>query len=295
MSRRPDRPALGALFIVIASACFAGTGLFTQLAAPHAGEFVVIFSGFAVSAVVIIPIALLRGVRFLVSAHTGLLVVRSLVGIVQIGFLFIAFRTISLVDGMLLRDAAPLWVPVLLLLFWRERMPSRLWIAIIIGFIGMVLVLHPGITGSAVGYLFGLVAGLLFGLQTILSRKIDEAGEPVLRTVCYINGAGLILLSVPAALQWAPMPAETWMYLIIGGSLLLGSTTFLLIGFQFAPAYLLAPFSYSAVVFSAVLDWLVFEKIPNLITVAGIILVVSAGLLILRLQHPRDGVADTAG
>jgi len=243
MKRKTDRPVLGALFIVIASGCFAGAGLCTQLAAPHAGEFVVIFAGFAVSAIVVIPIALSRGPRFLVSEHTGLLLVRSLLGTAQIAALFIAFRTISLVDGVLLRDAAPLWIPILLWLFWKDRMPGRMWIGLVLGFAGMVLVLHPSFSGLAAGYFFGLLAGVLFGFQSILSRKIDQVGEPVLRTICYINGTALLLAAAPAALQWAPMPTETWIYLIFGGSLLLGSTACLLIGFQFAPAYVLAPFA----------------------------------------------------
>jgi drug/metabolite transporter (DMT)-like permease len=289
-----DRPLTGALFVVFASACFAGAGMFVQLASRHAGEFVVTFSGFAVGGAITIPLALLRGPGFLASAHRRLLIIRSLVGVTQIMALFVAFMSITLVEGMLLRDAAPLWVPVLSALIWKERMPGRLWFGLVLGFIGMALVLHPGFAGLDAGYLFALAAGILFGFQSILSRRIDQHGEPVLRTLFYIYVVGVAVLSVPAFLEWRAMPVETWFHLAGAGILLLMSTTGLLIGFRYAPAYVLAPLGYSAVVFSALLDWWVFDEPPGILTIAGAVLVTVASLLIIRLSRSARAEPATA-
>ena len=289
MTAPRDDIVAGALLVTVAGACFAGAGLFVQLASKNAGEFVISFLSFAFPAAVIIPIALTRGRRFLASTNTGLLVVRSVVGIVQVVSLFIALQTISLVDGILLRDAAPLWIPVLLVLFWKETMPNRLWIGIVLGFIGMALVLHPGYTTFEIGYLFGIAAGILFAFQSILSRRVDQAGEPVLRTLCYIFATGVVLMAVPAALQWRPMPPETWFHLALVGVLLLASTTCLLYAFNFAPAYVVAPLGYSAVVFSALLDWLVFDRLPTGWTTLGAVLVVVACILIITMSRTRRG------
>ena len=280
-----DNTVKGALLVVFAGACFAGVGTFVQLASPQAGEYVVSFWGFAVGAIVVVPLALLRGRTYLASKHSRVLIVRSVIGIVQVVALFIALQSISLVDGILLRDAAPLWIPVLLTVFWRESMPKRLWFGIVLGFLGMALVLHPSYSTFEVGYVFGLGCGILYAFQSILSRRLDQAGEPILRMLCYIFITGVVLMALPAALQWGPMSTETWIQMGLCGGLVLISTTCLLNAYLYAPAYVLAPFGYSAVVFSALVDWLVFDRVPNQWTVIGAVLVAVAGLMIIRLSR----------
>ncbi len=290
MAASQDNTVYGALLVTFAGCCFASAGLFVQLASRQAGEFVVSFGSLAVCAAVVLPIALARGRRFLVSQHTGLLLVRSVIGVTQVVSLFVALQTISLVDTVLLRDAAPLWIPVLLMLFWKEQMPNKLWIGIILGFIGMAMVLHPTYTTFESGYLFGIGAGILYAFQSILSRRVDEIGEPVLRTTTYIFIIGTVMMAVPAALQWQPLSAETAIHIALSGAFLLASTTSLLFAYNYAPAYVLAPFGYSAVVFSAILDWWLFGRVPTGWTVLGAILVVAASLLIIRMSQRHRSV-----
>jgi drug/metabolite transporter (DMT)-like permease len=261
--------------------------MFVQLASPKAGVYVVSFGGLLVGAIILLPLALARGWSFLATQRSGLLIARSVIGTVQVVALYVAIQSISLVDGVLLRDAAPLWIPVILWLVWRESMPRRLWPGIVLGFVGMAIVLHPNYTSFEIGYVFGLGCGVLFALQSILSRRIDLSGEPVLRTACYIFVTGVVLMAVPAALQWRPAPLEIWIYVGAGGVLVLCSTVCLLASFLYAPAYVLAPFSYSAVVFSALIDWWVFDRPPSGWTILGAVLITVAGILIIKLSRPR--------
>ena len=133
--------------------------------------------GFAVGGAVVVPLALSRGTAFLVTRRPGLILLRSVVGLAQIATLFVALQSISLLDGMLLREAAPLWVPVLGLLLYAERMPAPLWLPIVLGFAGMALVLDPEGGGFAVGYFFALANGLLFALQSIQGQEFSEFHE----------------------------------------------------------------------------------------------------------------------
>ena len=287
MAVSQDKTVYGALLVTFAGCCFASSGLFVQMASHHAGEFVISFGSLVLCALVVVPFALARGRRFLVSRHTGLLIVRSVIGVIQVVSLFVALQTISLVDTVLLRDAAPLWIPVLLMLFWKETMPNKLWIGIVLGFVGMALVLHPSYATFESGYLFGIGAGVLYAFQSILSRRVDEIGEPVLRTTCYIFVIGALLMALPAALQWQPLPVETAIHIALAGICLLASTVSLLFAYNYAPAYVLAPFGYSAVVFSAILDWWIFERVPTGWTILGAILVVAASLLIIRMTRQQ--------
>ena len=244
----------------------------------------VVFMGFAVGGAIVLPVALSRGRNFLVTQQPVPLLVRSVVGLVQIATLFLALRTIPLLDGILLREAGPLWVPLLSLALFGERMPARLWPPISAGFVGMAAVLHPQLIALNVGYVYALANGLLFGLQSILTRRLDVAGEPVIRTLFYLYSIYVAATIVPAAMTLRPMPMLTWLYLAGNGLFLLASTTCLLFGFKHGPAYLLAPFGYSAVAFSAILDWIVIGRVPTISTYVGVALMVGAGIVLMYLR-----------
>lgn len=292
MSAPTNRPALGALYVVVASALFATTGLCVQLASANAPQMVVTYGTFAIGWLIIVPAALLRGgVGFLATQHPRLVMTRAVVGTAQITTLFLALGSISLVETNLMREAAPLWVPILLWLFWREAMPQKLWFGIILGFAGMALVLHPGVTHLAVGYVFALANGILFAFQSILSRRLGEVHEPVHRILCYIYTTAIVLLFIPAFLSWQPAPLMSWLYTGLAGLIMVGASMLLLMGFQQAPAYVVAPFGYTTIVFSALLDWAVFDRVPTTLVIVGSILVIVASFLIIRLSsdHPGHG------
>ncbi|MBT7615098.1 MAG: EamA family transporter, partial [Rhodospirillaceae bacterium] len=135
---------LGAAWITAAGACAACVGLLVQLASHHANDVMIIFTCYAVGLVIVTPLVLVKGLGYLKTPHPRLQVLRAMAGFIYFGSLFVAFRTIPLVDGILLRSTAPIWVPILLLIFWKQSMSPRLWWAIGLGFIGVALVLQPG-------------------------------------------------------------------------------------------------------------------------------------------------------
>jgi len=265
-------------------------GLCVQLAAANAPQLLVTYGTFVTGWLILIPIALVRGgMGFLATQHPQLMMSRAVIGTLQITTLFLALGSISLVEANLMREAAPLWVPLLLWLFWREAMPQRLWFGIILGFAGMALVLHPGVTHLAIGYVFALANGILFAFQSILSRRLGEVHEPVHRILCYIYTTAIVLLLIPAFFSWQPMPLMSWLYTGLAGLIMVGSSMLLLMGFQQAPAYVVAPFGYTTIVFSALLDWIVFDRVPTNLVIWGSIMVIVASVLIIRLSRVPTG------
>ncbi len=276
--------AIGASWIVLASACSATVGLMVQLAARHAPDTTIVFMCYAIGCLVVTPVVLARkGAGFLATPHPRLQVGRAMAGFLYFSTLFVAFRTIPLVDGILLRSTAPIWVPILLWLFWKQRIPGRLWWGIGAGFIGVALVLQPGYQAWVIGYPIALASGIFFALNNIAARLINEAGEPVLRTLFYTFLVPTVLMALPAALAWQPIPAATWLPLIGIGLGTVAIVTCFVTGLRHAPAYVLAPFGYAAVIFAALLDWAAFGLVPNALTVAGIVVVTASCILIVRL------------
>lgn len=284
--------AAGASWIVAASACSAVAGMLVQLAARHTPDTTILFVCYATGCAVVTPWVLLtRGASFLRTQRPGLQIMRALTAFSYFALLFIALRTIPLVDGILLRSTAPIWVPILLWIFWSQRVPGRLWWGIALGFAGVALVLHPGIGAWAIGYPIALGSGIAFALNNIAARRINEAGEPVARTLFYSFLVPTVIMAPPAALAWQPVPAAAWPLLVGIGLATVAIVACFVTGLSRAPAWIVAPFGYSGVVFAALLDWAVFDRVPDATTVAGVLVVTAACILILLWGRPRRDAA----
>ena len=289
---REDAPVIGALWILAGTTMMACLALLVHVVGHDVNNAMILFATYIVGSALLLPFALWKRVLFVHQASLGLQVARALASVTQIALFFIALRTVPLVDAVLLRASAPIWVPVLMLVFWRQAMPPRMWLFIAAGFIGVALVLQPFLVPMTLGYALALGSGIVYGLQNVLNRMLDEAGEPLLRTMTWIFVAGACLAAVPAAIDWqTPSPTSLVMLAVIGLSAI-ASTTALVFGFNYAPAYVLAPFLYFSVVVSALLDWLVFDRVPSVITLVGCVVVVAACVAMTRVaQHQPQKAA----
>jgi drug/metabolite transporter (DMT)-like permease len=293
-----ERSLSGIALVVLASACFASAGLFVQFAGREASSWVTVFASLAVGGAVVLPAAILRlgGLSGIATPHPWLQIARGIVSVLGIGALFAALGSIPLTDAMLLRESALLWIPILSAILLREAMPPRIWPVIMMGFAGVALVLHPRLDHLALGDLFGLASGLLFAVQTILTRLLDRLDEPQARTLFYIYAIGTSAAFGPAALAFAPLSGVTVLWLIAGGVLMLASTGCLVAAYRTAPAWLIAPIGYTAVVFAALVDWLVLNQVPDPRAAVGMAVVILSGILIVVLgrqgQEPTSAAGD---
>ncbi|MCG8548707.1 MAG: DMT family transporter, partial [Alphaproteobacteria bacterium] len=214
----------GALLMTAAASMMAGAGLLIQLASRHTSDSTIIFVAFAVGGAIALPLAMWHGLIFTEQTHVGLQILRVLSGVSQIALFFMALRTLPLVDSVLLRAAAPIWVPILLQLFWKQRMPGKTWLFIGAGFIGLVLVLQPFWTPLTIGYVFAIASGLLFAFQNIFLRQLDQLGEPPLRTLAFVFVGGALLSAVPAASAWETPPVGTLLMLLVIGVVMVSAS-----------------------------------------------------------------------
>jgi len=207
-----------------------------------------------------------------------LLFVRSLTAQLNIAFLLLSLTKIPLANAMLLNNSAPIFIPFIMLIWLKNKIPNKAWIGIIIGFIGILLILKPTREIFNTGAYFALLAALstsvsMIGLR-LLATKIDG-----LTVSFYYFLLGLIL-TIPASIFYWEL--DSWMtafnLLGIGILMLLGQFVFVK-SFQYAKPYQLGPISYVAVVYAAFIDWIVWKEIPDYITVAGMILVTVSGIL----------------
>ncbi len=192
--------------------------------------------------------------------------------------LFLAISMMPLSNAVLLTYSAPLWMPLIAWIVSRQHIAGRLWLAMLLGFIGIVLVLHP--TGSSfnIGALFAIGAAVLLALALISVRWLSTT-EPTVRILFYYFLFSSLLVLPFAVASWTTITLTGWAYMIAIGLCLLGSQIFIILAYQKASAVKLGPLVYSVIVFTALINWLIWDRPPSWLALAGMACVIAGGIV----------------
>ena len=192
----------------------------------------------------------------------------------------LAVYTLSLMplaDAHATLAIAPLLVTAASVPFLGEVIDVRRWIAIGTGFMGVLIILRPGLGVFDFVAIFPLAVAILFAGYNILTKIIsrDDTNET---TLFYTGATGLIVLSVIIPFFWISPSLIDWGWLIvagIGGSF---AHIFIITALHFAPASKLQPFNYVMLVWATILGFFIFDDLPDYLTVLGAAVIVISGL-----------------
>lgn len=223
----------------------------------------------------------------------GLHVLRAVTGTACWYALFFAITRIPLANAAVLTYSAPLWMPLVAWVVTRQRVARVTWIGAGIGFAGVILVLRPQGHSFSLGELSAL-AGALFLAVAMMSVRWLGATEPITRVLSYYFLLSTVLSLPIAFMDWRPIPARAWIVLIGLGLAQLSSQILIVVAYRYASAEKVGPFIYSVIVFTAFIDWIVWDRPPTLLTYLGMALVITGGLVAVRARR-RPVAADRAG
>lgn len=283
---RPAQSLLrAALFMLAAALCFAGMSAAVKAAAQGVPNAVVVFFRNAVAVALLLPWVIARGPRAaLATRHPREHLVRGLAGLAAMSCFFFAIARIRLADAVLLNFTIPLFLPVIERLWLGEPVPRRLGTPLALGFAGILVILRPGPGLFQPVALVALTAAVFGALAQVSIRSMTRS-EPTLRIVFYFALIGS-LGSAPFLLAaWRPPAPATWAALAATGLLATVGQVFLTRAYAAAAAGRVGPFLYTTVVFSGLLDWLLWGVLPDALFLAGAVLVVVAATLTLRLRQ----------
>ena len=292
-----DHLTRGAALMLAAALLFAATGaIIKHVSQQLPNEMVVFFRSFF-GLLALSPFFLRHGPRYYATKRLGPHLVRALAGLTAMYCYFYAIAHLPLAEAVLLNYTAPLFIPLAALLWVGEPFSQKLWWPIGIGFVGIVLILKPGLSMLAPIALIGLAAGMFSALAMAGIRKLTDT-EPAIRVVFYFSLASTLVSALPLAWRWQTPAADLWFPLFLIGVLSTVAQVLMTRGYAQAPAAQVGPFLYAIVVFAGIFGWAVWDEVPDRLSLAGTLLVVLAGILAIRLGGrkaipPAELPADT--
>ncbi|MEC8889808.1 MAG: DMT family transporter, partial [Pseudomonadota bacterium] len=183
---------------------------------------------------------------------------------------------------------SPLFVTALSIPLLGERVGLRRWIAVLIGLLSVLIILRPGGASFQLAMLLPLGASLCWATGLTLTRLMRDR-EQALTVLAWSSLVGVVALSPLAWSVWLTPNASQWTILILLG-IFNGLGQYLVIrAFMLASASLLAPFSYSIIIWSMLIGLVVFNSFPDAITLVGTTILIAAGLYIWN----REKVTST--
>ena len=205
---------------------------------------------------------------------------------------FYAIARLRLADAVLLNQSMPLFMPLVERVWLGERIPRRLSTVLLVGFAGLVLILHPGSGVFEPAALVGLASAALASVAQVGIRRLTRT-EPVMRIVVYFGMIASAAAALPAVLTWRDPSPQTWALLLLMGVFATVGQLTLTRAYVYAPAARVGPFLYVGPVFAGFLDWVIWDRLPDVLFVAGALLVVFAATLALRI-HGGSPAPDAA-
>jgi drug/metabolite transporter (DMT)-like permease len=219
-----------------------------------------------------------RGAAVARSAHPRLQILRGAC---------IYFCTVMFVQGLSLLDLADCTAlayvsPFIVVLFsiWllKEKVDWQRWVAVAIGFLGVLVVLRPGMGVFGPAALWPLSEAVLWAFALVITRMMPRDGA--ITTLIWTSAVQLALAAAFVPLVWTVPDMGDLPAFAAAGLLNLGGQILLVAAFQRAPASMLAPFSTIQIIFAALVGWLVFQTLPDFWTWVGTAAILAGGLLV---------------
>lgn len=288
-----DRRFLGIGLLIIAVglfACLDTTAKYLVVNGMH--PFQVAFVRHLVTLVIMLgAFAPAHGGALFASNNLKLEIARGLIMAVGTLLNFAALMFLPLTVMASILFTMPLIVTGLSVPLLGEKVGWRRWVAIVIGFVGVLIVIRPGGASFHPAVFFAIAAALLFAVLNILNRKLAGVDSVPTQQI-YAALISVACLAPGAAWQWSmPTGGAVWLLLILVGVIGTVGHFIATVAHRYAGASTLAPFFYPHIIFASILSWLVFDQTPDIYMIVGAIIVVGAGLYVWQRERSKVDAA----
>ena len=229
-----------------------------------------------------VPSGKLKSVFFV--EKRGLHILRGMTVCFQFLLAVYTFSLLPLATAYSLIFCAPFLTALLARIYLNETVSKVAVITIIFGLLGVLVILRPGFNVMSIGYLTAIGTAFFIACMNVLATKIGPQKDNGFAFAFYALFFILVVAGTLSFFTGALPPSGAWPLYLLAGTASMVGTVLLPLSFTLAPASLLAPIHYIQIVWGVLLGWLLFADIPDIWTIAGIVIMCGAGLFLIR--HP---------
>lgn len=272
---------LGAIFLVGSSLVFSMVGVLVKVLTAELPVEMVVFFRNAAGFVFLVPWMLTQRRLTLKTTRFWDHAARAVSGVLAMYCFFHAIAHLHLAEAISLNFTSPLIVPLVAYVVLKEKVPSNIMWLLAIGFVGVLLIVKPGVGVFKPAAVVGIISAFFAAFALVNIRKLTST-EPAMRVVLYFAVIASSITLVPMILVWRTPDALQWIMLIAIGLLATLGQWLLTRGYASGPVGQVGIFHYSAVIFAGLIDWLIWKDRPDAISMVGVALICLAGIISMR-------------
>lgn len=277
-----NQPVKGALAITIAGLMFATMGaLIKKLSLDLNNQMVVFCRNICVLAFFVPWFLRNKNRTEIKTKNIRLHIIRSISGLSAMYMYFYTLSKLNLAEAVMLSYTSPFFIPFVASVWLKEPVYKKFIFASIAGFAGILLILKPGTAVFNPNAVFGILAAMTASVAMVSIRRMSDE-EPPMRIVFYYTLIATIISFFPAVLAWESPAAHEILLIIAMGCSGFAGQFFVTTGYSLAPSAQVGPFTYTTIFFAALIGFLFLNERFDPMTIAGGIIIVSAGIIALR-------------
>jgi len=230
--------------------------------------------------------------NFYYTKRAGLHFLRCFSGLIALVAIFIALRSLPLATVVSISFAAPIFTTIFSIFLLSEKVGIYRWLAVIVGFVGILIITEPGITSLNIYYIFPIIFCIGLSYVAITIRKLSTS-EPVWLISLFfsISITLLSLLSIPFG--WVMPTIKDFLILAMIGIFGGVANLWLSQSYKYSEVSLVTPLKYLALVFAIIFGYLIWDEVPTIKSLFGAALVIFSTLIIFRREIYKKKIIST--
>ena len=285
---RSSRKITGVIILITALAMAAFSGALMKLLSDAMSPFLIAWFRFTGSLLILVPITVIRFKRSVFNSKLLFLQMSRGIILVISNILFIkGVQEIDYANAIAILYVYPFFMMVLAPLVLGEKGSLAAWLGVFGGFAGVLFVMRPDVGSFNFNSLFILLAGLMVAIQMLLNRLLGGKIDPfVISTWGSLVAFFVLLPTVP--IVWI-IPTNYQIGIIVLMAIVTSlSQTMMISAMIRAPVILMAPFTYTEIIFAVLLGFLMFGSLPGFLQIFGIVLIICSGILVESFRNRKQ-------